>query len=127
VNKQYDHEDLGEVAESIQMECAAEVLGDPGSIEWALAEIGAFVGKNDRGGIGKPREWDAYSLADVRTAEGDFNPDAPSGALLHALFFGDDKTSGRCRYALAARIERALADDIAAAVAIRTERVEVFA
>jgi hypothetical protein len=127
VNKQYDHEDLGEVQESIHMECAAAVLGDPGNIEIALAQIDAFIGKNDRGGIGKPREWDAYSLSDVRDADGEFNVKAPSGALLYALFFGDEKTSGRARYVLAERVEKALADDIQAMVDAKLNRVEVFA
>lgn len=121
MNNRTNRNDDSEALESIEMDCAAAVLGDPANIESALAEIGAFTGKNARGGIGQPRTWDAFSLADVRDADGEFNPLAPAGALLYGLLFGDDKTSGRCRYALAERVEKQLAPEISAAVSAKLD------
>jgi hypothetical protein len=119
-----DRIDTAVADEALQIEAAAGVLGDPGKIEEALAEIGAFFGKNDRGGLNTPRTWDAFSAADLRDADGDFNPEAPSGALLFGLLFADDKTSSRCRYALAARVEKHLAGDIQAAVQAMVSTLE---
>jgi hypothetical protein len=112
----------------ILMDCASDVLGDPGKLEEALAEIGAFVGRNDRfekKGTMVVRHWDAYRVRDVRDAEtGEVRADAPAGALLYALLFGDEKTSRRCRYVLAERIERQLQPEIEATFKARATRFE---
>jgi hypothetical protein len=112
----------------ILMDVASDVLGDPGKLEEALAEIGAFVGRNDRfekKGTMVVRHWDAYGLRDVRDAEtGEVRVDAPAGALLYALLFGDEKTSARCRYVLAERVEKQLQPEIDATFKARMTRFE---
>ena len=82
----------------------AEILCDPANIEEALAELGAFTGKNPRGGINCPKEWDTFSLNDLRDADGEFDYNAPAGALLVGLFAGDNAIALKCRNVLHERM-----------------------
>ena len=105
----YERKTQDEIDEDLDAAAAAEVLGDSQQISDALSMVGAFEGKSARGGFdGTARTWDAWTDADCLDGAGDFNPEAPAGALMFGLLFGVDKTSSRCRYALASRVEKAL-------------------
>lgn len=99
-----DHENLTDLA-------TAQVLGNMDNITDALGDIGAFSGKNPRF-VGNVKHEDCWTTDDCKDAEGEFNNSAPSGAIFYGLIFGDERTSRRCKYEIAQRIERALKSEI---------------